>query len=212
MRALVLCDDYWHPARTPRAGLQPCAEIGWTFDWVEDAHDWPAEQMAAYPLLVLTKSNNVSSIDQSPWMTTAIEEALQGYVHSGNGLVVIHSGLAGYEDRPILRGLIGGAFLRHPPQGAVTLEPCADHPLTIGSAPTTVHDEHYFVALDDPQAEVILTTHSAHGDQPGGWTRREGRGQVCVLTPGHNLEVWLTPSYQALIQTALAWCYPRTEE
>jgi len=27
-----------------------------------------------------------------------------------------------------------------------------------------------------------------------------------VLTPGHNLEVWLHPAYQALILNGLQWC------
>jgi hypothetical protein len=27
-----------------------------------------------------------------------------------------------------------------------------------------------------------------------------------MLTPGHNLEVWLHPSYQALILNGLRWC------
>jgi uncharacterized protein len=26
------------------------------------------------------------------------------------------------------------------------------------------------------------------------------------LTPGHNLEVWLHPSYQALLLNTLRWC------
>ncbi|CAN5509301.1 hypothetical protein BH10CHL1_BH10CHL1_18130 [soil metagenome] len=47
---------------------------------------------------------------------------------------------------------------------------------------------------------------SRHGTQPGGWTRLEGDGRVCVLTPGHNLEVWLDPSYQILLGNALRWC------
>ena len=42
--------------------------------------------------------------------------------------------------------------------------------------------------------------------QPGGWARREGAGRVAVLTPGHNVEVWLHASYQALIGNALRWC------
>lgn len=67
-------------------------------------------------------------------------------------------------------------------------------------------DEHYLMHLDDPQAEVFLTTASAHGSEPGGWTRREGQGRVCVLTPGHNLAVWLHPHYQVLIRSALRWC------
>jgi type 1 glutamine amidotransferase len=53
---------------------------------------------------------------------------------------------------------------------------------------------------------VFLTTTSEHGTQPGGWTRTEGEGRVCVLTPGHNLEVWLQPSFQALLLNTLRWC------
>ena len=94
----------------------------------------------------------------------------------------------------------------HPAQCPVTVEPVAGHPLTQGSVRFTAKDEHYFMALDDTQADVFLTTTSEHGTQPAGWTRTEGGGRVCVLTPGHNVEVWLHPAYQALIRNGLHWC------
>jgi type 1 glutamine amidotransferase len=128
------------------------------------------------------------------------------YVRQGNGLLVLHSGSAGYQETPILRSLLGGVFLHHPPQGPVTVEPKPGHPLATGSAAFTLTDEYYFMACDDPQVDVFLTTTSKHGTQPGGWTRRDGQGRVCMLTPGHNLEVWLHPSYQALLRNALEWC------
>ena len=59
MRTLVLCDDYWHPARTPRAGLGPLEHSGFEFDWVEHAGEWSAARMAEYPLVVLTKACNM---------------------------------------------------------------------------------------------------------------------------------------------------------
>jgi type 1 glutamine amidotransferase len=62
------------------------------------------------------------------------------------------------------------------------------------------------MALDDMQADVFLAATSEHGTQPAGWTRCEGAGRVAVLTPGHNVEVWLHPDYQALIGNALRWC------
>ena len=68
-------------------------------------------------------------------------------------------------------------------------------------------DQHYFLDLDDDQADVFLTMVLEHGRQPGGWTRIEGAVRVCVLTPGHNVEVWLHPSYQTVIQNALRWCH-----
>ncbi len=86
------------------------------------------------------------------------------------------------------------------------MEPRTNHPLTMGITPFTLKDEHYFIAMDDPQADVFMTTHSEHGEQPAGWRRMEGAGRVAVLTPGHNLEVWLHPSYQALLLNALRWC------
>lgn len=206
MRVLVLCDDRWHPARTPRAGLAPLEAQGFAFDWIEQASDWSAAQMDAYPVVILTKSNNVSATDERPWMTAEIEAAFVNYVQRGNGLLVIHSGSAGYSETPTLRALLGGVFVEHPPQCLVTVEPQEGHPLTAGSVPFTIQDEHYVMAQDDSAAEVFLTTVSAHGTQPAGWTRTVGAGRVCMLTPGHNLPVWLDPSYQAIIANALRWC------
>lgn len=206
MRTLVLCDDRWHPASTARAGLLPLEQAGFAFDWIEHAGEWSAERMAEYPLVILTKSNHVSATDWSPWVSDDVQIAFREYVRRGNGLLVIHSGSAGYDDLPVLRGVIGGSFVSHPAQCSVTVEPHAGHPLTAGSAPFTLTDEHYMMELDDQQADVFLTTRSEHGAQPGGWTRSEGAGRVCVLTPGHNLPVWQHPAYQALIRNALRWC------
>ncbi len=208
MRILVLCDDYWHPARTARTGLAPLEAHGFVFDWIEHAGEWSAERMAEYPLVLWTKSNNVSATDKTPWVTEHNQAAFQDYVRGGRGLLVIHSGLAEYRELPLVRGLMGGAFASHPPQCPVTIEPDPDHPLATELAPFTVFDEHYMIDLDDTGADVFLTTTSEHGTQPGGWIRNEGAGRVCVLSPGHNVEVWLHPSYQALMRNALRWCGP----
>ena len=206
MYILVLCDDRWHPARTPRAGLAHLEAAGHHLEWVEDARDWSAEMMDAFPLVILTKSNNVLAADETPWMTPEVEQAFVGCVERGGGLLAIHSGTAGYAETPVLRALLGGVFVEHPPQCPVTVEPLAGHALTSGVEPFNLQDEHYVMALDDARAEVFLTTRSEHGEQPGGWTRSQGRGRVCVLTPGHNLPVWQHPSFQALLNNALHWC------
>jgi type 1 glutamine amidotransferase len=206
MRTLVLCDDYYHPARTPRAGLAPLEQAGFAFDWIEHASEWSAERLVEYPLVVLTKANNISAADKTPWASAEVAATFLEYVHGGNGLLVIHSGTAGYRELPELYALMGGAFAMHPPQCPVTVTPRAGHPLTGGSTAFTLVDEHYHIDMADDQADVFLTATSEHGAQPAGWTRAEGAGRVCVLTPGHNLEVWLHPSYQALIGNALRWC------
>jgi type 1 glutamine amidotransferase len=206
MNILVLCDDFWHPARIPREGLRTLAGAEFSFDWIENARYWSAERMAMYAVTILTKSNHVSSTDQSDWMTEPVQAAFHDYVCNENGLLAIHSGTAEYAQKPVLRSLLGGVFDRHPEQCPVTIEPLAGHPLSEGSTAFTLKDEHYFMALDDPQADVFVTTRSDHGEQPGGWRREEGIGRVVVLTPGHNLEVWLHPCFQTLLVNSLRWC------
>ena len=206
MKTLVLCGDYWHPARIAKEGLSALKDIECTFDYMEDARELSPDTLMKYQLMILTKSNNVSSTDQTGWMTDDMQAVFAEYVHKGNGLLAIHSGTAEYEQKPVLRSLLGGVFIRHPEQCLVTVTPHMDHPLCTGSASFTLKDEHYFMAMDDPEVEVFLTTTSEHGEQPAGWRRGEGNGRVAVLTPGHNLEVWLHPSFQTLVVNCLRWC------
>jgi type 1 glutamine amidotransferase len=207
VRVLVLCDDYWHPASVAREGLNALQGRGeFEFDWIEDAGEWSSERMDGYPAVVFAKSNNVSAADRTEWMTPEAEQAFLEYVQAGNGLLVVHSGSAGYKETPVFRALMGGVFDHHPKQCPVTVWPKAGHPLVEGSEAFTVQDEHYHMLLDDAGAEVFLTASSEHGPQPGGWTRIEGVGRVCMLTPGHNVQVWLHPSYQVLLGNALRWC------
>ncbi|MDF1512210.1 MAG: ThuA domain-containing protein [Anaerolineae bacterium] len=205
MRTLVLCDDYWHPASTPKAGFEALGDCGFEFDILEDGHGWSPDRLSDYPLVILTKSNNTTAADQTPWMTGEVQQAFVDYVRAGNGLLAVHSGTV-YEKMPVMRQLLGGAFLNHPKQCPVTVQPKPGHRLTAGADTFTEVDEHYMMAFDDQNAEVFLTTTSKHGTQPAGWTRLEGEGRVCVLTPGHNTPVWLHPSFQQLLLNAMRWC------
>jgi type 1 glutamine amidotransferase len=206
MKILVLCGDDWHPPMVVRAGLTHLAGTEFTFDWIEDARPWAPGVMMSYPVVILARSNNVSAIDQSGWMTDDIQAAFSSYVSQGNGLLAIHSGTAGYDQTTVMRGILGGAFLHHPEQCPVTIDPLPEHPLCHGSAAFTVQDEHYFMELDAPNIDVFMITNSENGEQPGGWRRDFGSGRVTVLTPGHSLDVWLHPSFQALIRNSLLWC------
>jgi uncharacterized protein len=210
MPILVLSGDQWHNPAVARAGLTSLERHGLAFDFLENANNWSESRMNACPLTILTKSNNVSHTDNAPWVTETVEAAFLNYVRKGNSLLVIHSGSASYENHNVLRELIGGVFISHPEQCPVTVDAKVNHRLGEGAAPFTLKDEHYQMALDDPHADVFLTTTSTHGTQPGGWTRTEGAGRVAVLTPGHNLDVWLHPSYQQLILNTVRWCLSST--
>lgn len=206
MRVLVICDDYYHPGQVLREGLAAFGQGEFEFDWIEDAHEWSAERMAGYPVVLMAKSDAVSAADRSLWVTDAVQAAFRAYVQDGGGIAFVHAGTAGFKDLPVMRALIGGAFAHHPPRCPVTVEPVEGHPLTAGCKAFTLEDEHYHMLLDDLKADVFLWTSSSHSVQPGGWTRTEGAGRVAVLTPGHVVEVWRHPSFQALLRNALCWC------
>lgn len=204
-RTLVLCGDPFHSGAMVRRGLEPLAKHGFEFEWLEDGTAITLPRLNEFPLVVLAKSNAVSQKDKRAWLTDDAQGIFRRHVRSGNGLVVIHSGTAGYQHLPEMRQTIGGAFVRHPKPCAVTLEPKAGFPLAKGVEPFIVSDEHYFVEADAAAVEVFLISRSEHGIQPAGWTRTENGGRVGVLTPGHSAEVWRHPSFQKLLLNALRW-------
>ncbi|WP_139903153.1 ThuA domain-containing protein [Clostridium thermarum] len=206
MKVLVICDDYYHPSSVIKGGLEPLKAQNIEFDFQEDAKEWSEEKMYEYPVIIFTKSNNISSKDTTPWDSEEVQSAFTKYVQQGGGFLAIHSGTSGYADSAKLRALMGGVFTHHPEQCEVTVEIKNNHPIVEGCSNFTIKDEHYFMNFDDSEAEVFINTSSFNGTQPGGWTRTEGKGRVCVLTPGHNLEVWLEPNFQKMLKNALSWC------
>ena len=205
MRTLVLCDDTWHPAAIARQGLEPLRQHGFDCEFLENCAEFSAERLNEFSLVVLAKANITSSALEFPWLTLESQMVFFDFIRSGGGLVVMHSGTSQYDQLPVMTDLIGGAFVSHPAQCAVKLEPQIGHALTVGSEPFAVQDEHYFVAMSHSRVDVFLYSRSEHGVQPAGWMRTEGIGRVCVLTPGHNLEVWLHPAFQKLVLNALRW-------
>lgn len=189
-----------------RRGLAPLCPEGFEFEFVEgDASDLSV-RLADFSVVTLARSNLISATDQRPWLTPDSATALQDHLRCGKGLMAIHAGTARYELTAGMKELIGGVFERHPEPCAVTMEPGAGHPLTAGVETFVVRDEHYFMAMSNMPEDVFLHSRSEHGLQPAGWTRTEaGGGRVCVLTPGHHLEVWLHPAFQKLLLNGLRW-------
>lgn len=202
-RALVYCDDPWHPADTIRQGL---AGLGNTFafEFVEGAFA-PLERARDFAITILARANVAAANSDETWLKSESALALREQVQQGHGLLAIHGGVARYDKLPAVNDLLGGAFVRHPDACAITLEPVRTHQVTNGVKTFTVQDEHYFISPLSADVRVILHSRSVHGVQPAGWTRSEGLGRVCVLTPGHNLEVWLHPEFQRLLLNALRW-------
>jgi len=206
MKVWAICGDRWHPADTVRQGLSKLENGEFQFTITEQLEVFDAERLEDYPIVMVCRSNSQSDEEKEFWMNEDVQHAFERYVERGGSLLAVHAGTAGYKEAGVFRSLIGGAFVHHPDACQVTIHPDKQHPIAEGIEEFSVHDEHYFMEWEDPVADLIMTTVSEHGAQPGGWTRTYGRGRVCVLTPGHEAEVWTHPSYQKLLRNALYWC------
>lgn len=203
-RALVLCDDQWHPAQTARQGLGALKKPPVAFEFLDDGSKWSPARLKSFPLVVVAKANHICATNKNPWLTAATQGVFRDFVRAGGGLLLVHAGTC-YQGLSLMREVTGGAFLRHPDQCVVTVEPKPGHPLTRNVNSFFEKDEHYVMALDAPDADVFLHSRSEHGVQPAGWTRTDDSGRVCVLTPGHNVAVWLNENFQQLLQNGLNW-------
>jgi trehalose utilization protein len=84
-------------------------------------------------------------------------------------------------------------------------------------------DEHYRLEIIADDADVFMASHSPpqgeeslYSDSPyhnspawvcaAGYSRVQGKGRVCVLTPGHLLPVWHNAEFQKCLANALHWC------
>lgn len=204
MRALVLCDDPFHPAATARTGLKPIEANDVKFEYVEDGNEINSALVKKFPLVVLAKSNAVSRTNKRPWLQPKMATFFQEHIRNGHGLLVIHSGTVGYRASSPMDKVIGGQFLEHPDPCKMIIKSKVSHSITEGVSPFTIHDEQYSVSVES-DVKIILISHSKYGIRPAGWIRQEGRGRICVLTSGHHVEVWLHPSFQKILLNALQW-------
>lgn len=206
----VLCEDTAHPASLTMDALRGVAGFQLDFECVTDPEQCTSERLARHTLLVFAKANQRSAQDREPWTTTQNTAPFVDYVARGGSILFLHSGTALYRDVEDLRRLMGGVFVSHPPQCDVTVEPVEGHNLTAGSQPFTVFDEHYLMEMVDDDVDIFLHSHSLHGIEPAGWTRRRGAGRTAVLTPGHNPDVWSQPDYARILHNTLTWCLETT--
>ncbi len=214
MRVLVLCDDLWHPAEVVVQGVRALPAQHIQFDFVMDAKDVLTEKrLQLYDVIMNCKCNQITAANTAPWFHEGVTEVgpqqLQEYVRRGGGFLSVHSGNAFYEkdDCEEYIRFVGNYFVQHPPRCEVQVVPQGKHPITEGIEPFSIRDEHYEIrTVCDDLTPILYTNSQQGGCQLGGYTRQIGKGRLCVLTPGHILDVWQTPQYQKLLLQALRWC------
>jgi type 1 glutamine amidotransferase len=222
-KILLLCDDYWHPGQVVIDGTAPLLEEGFEINVITNARDFSPERLTAYSVVILSKSDEISGENQNSWKSEKVQKSLIEHVENGGGLLAVHSGLVAGEDTKSLDKLIGCRFVSHPEQTIVTVAPLVPHAITCGVEMFQELDEHYRVEILCDDLEILFGAYSpAQGVESEyqtepytnspeylslcGYVRKVGKGRVCVLTPGHNLEVWLNESFQKTLKNALLWC------
>jgi len=223
MRVLLISDDYWHPGQVPIDGVAPLSGQGFQFDIITDANKFSPDMLSGYPVVLLVKCDQVSQKDDTSWKTEAVQQAFIGYVENGGGLVAVHSATVAGSHTGALDLLLGCRFTYHPNACPVTVQPVKPHPVTEGVGMFCETDEHYRLEILSPDADILIASYSpAQGTpekyeedpyhntaeciSPAGFVRTQGKGRVCVLSPGHFLPVWLNPHFQRTLANALRWC------
>ncbi|MDR0293901.1 MAG: ThuA domain-containing protein [Oscillospiraceae bacterium] len=223
MRVFLFCGDYWHPEQVPIDGVAPLREKGFDFDIITDANDFSPDILKNYPVVLLSKSGEISRTEKDSWKTQEVQQAFVDYVENGGGLLAVHNATVGGERTQTLDALLGCRFSYHPHDCPVTVQPVKPHPVTEGVGMFREVDEHYRLEILSSDIDVFMASYSPpQGDEaqygedpyhnseawvcPAGYARTQGEGRVCVLTPGHHLAVWRNPQYQRALENALRWC------
>jgi len=223
MKVLLICDDYWHPGQVPIDGFAPLKKRGFEFDIITDLKDFSTGMLSKYPVVVLSKCDEKSPEDKTSWKTDDVQQAFIDYVENGGGLIIAHTGLVAGKATQALDRLIGSKFTYHPKDCPVTVQAIKPHPITDGVEMFCEIDEHYRLQILSDDVDIIMASHSpSQGEESkyeedpyhntvawigaAVYVRSQGKGRVCVLTPGHHLAVWHNPQYQRVLENALRWC------
>jgi type 1 glutamine amidotransferase len=205
LQILVIHSDSYHAGSLIKGGLEFLRGLRHSLTFISDPDKIAASKFSDFDMLFLCKANQKSETDNSPWMDEKTERQFLCYVRQGGGLVIMHSGLAGYErQHKEFAGLAGGYFVRHPLQTAVAYIPVSGSEITNGADAFTCKDEQYFIEFVTSDAQVFMESQtSEYKRQPAGWFRAEGKGLAPALTPGHNPEVWASEGYHVIIGNSI---------
>jgi type 1 glutamine amidotransferase len=223
MKILLLCDDYYHPGDVAADGVAPLIKSGYQFDIIKNANDFSPDILQNYSVVLICKMDEVSQTDKQPWKTETVQKAFFNYVENGGGLIAVHSATVCGKQTECFDKLLGCRFLGHPNNCHVTVQPVKPHPVTKDVGVFCEIDEHYRIEITAEDADVLLASYSpSQGEESkyetepyfntpaaiyaAGYVRTQGKGRICVLTPGHILDVWLNPQFQKLLLNAINWC------
>jgi len=223
MRVLLFCDDHYHPGDVPTKGVEPLKNKGYTIDIISDTTTYNPATIFEYDVVIMSKCDHVTKESQNSWKAPEVQKAFVDFVEKGGGLIVAHNGTVAGPDTGVLDRLAGCRFASHPNNSPITVGPLKPHPITNDVNIFCELDEHYHLEILADDIDIVAASYGlAQGDSakyeteayfnypehiaPSALVRTQGTGRVCVLTPGHHVEVWLNPEFQKMLENAINWC------
>ena len=211
---LILLGGYWHDFDGFAAAMTPLLEgAGHRVRASYDFEDLTRLEAQGIDLLLSHTCLSEPPAGKTPscpaGFSSAQVTALSEWVRRGGALLASHAATVPGESGPELERLLGGAFLRHPPQRAFQVLPLsAPHPITDGIGAFKVFDELY-IERYHPTVAIHMVAAYEGTAHPVVWSRTEGRGRVAHLAPGHSERVWKLEPYRRLMLQTVRWLLER---
>ena len=214
-RALVLIGDHYHPPGYIPPSLDPVfKKIDMPARYIYDVTKLSARNLEGIRLLVILRDGMnwpEPGGERVFWLTEEQEKAIDEFVSSGGGFLALHNctALKRLDDgRSIYRDVLGTSYNGHGP-GDEEFDVKIinhDHPVTRGVNDYFAVDERHtpIVHADD----LTILAEAVNGDQRSvnAYVRNYGKGRICHLANGHNLEVLTNPEMQKLMVNGALWC------
>jgi type 1 glutamine amidotransferase len=193
------------------------AENGFAVDVSDDPTVFTIENLRQYNALIFSNSNNEA------FTSDAQRLALQTYIRAGGGFVGIHSASGSERHWPWYFKLLGGTFLRHPPQQDFTVDVVdRSHPSTafLPARWEIKNDECYYLVGLNPGNRVLLAadlttvTDTARAEFPGemfgdsyplAWYHEFDGGREWYTALGHRPEEYQDPTFMRHILGGIRW-------
>lgn len=162
---------------------------------------WSMTQHEKYALLRAEWARSLSDAQM---------DAIEGFVHCGGHLFVLHTGTICWDTQPRWHALMGGGWnwetSHHPPLGPVTVDlTLAGARFSDGARQFELIDEAYHNLAPAPDCSVLATADLGHGPQPLAWVRNVAEGKVAVDALGHDDRSLREPGHRSLIRGQLQW-------
>ncbi len=190
---------------------------GFDVDVSDDPGQFTVENLSQYDAVIFSNTNNEA------FTTEQQRLALQTFIRSGGGFVGIHSASGSERDWPWYFQLLGGTFVRHPPQQDFTVEVMdRSHPSTsfLPDRWEIENDECYFLKQLNPDIKVLLAadlttvTDELREEFPGdlfgdsfplAWYHEFDGGRQWYTALGHRPEQYQDATFVRHILGGISW-------